>query len=111
MTAPEHAEHPLPRGRLIHAAIAIVVTVAAILLLFWLGNSEPAFRSFARGGRWATLVLGVYWLYHALRPRRHDDRRSSDRRDHRRRTSDPPLQHCESPSTEPPAPGDTHRGA
>lgn len=106
----ERHEHQLPRGRIIRAAIAVVVTAAVILFLLWLGNFAPAFRSILRGAGWAVLVLGLYWLYRAVRPRTHGDRRDGDRRDHRRRTNDPPLPHCEIPS-EPRAPGETRRGA
>ncbi len=108
---PQHAGHNLPRGRIIHAAVAVVVIGAVILLLFWLEGVAPAFVSFFRLGRWVALALGVYWLYEALRPRTHGERRGGDRRDHRRRTSDPPLQHCDPPSTEPRAPGEPNRGA
>lgn len=106
----EHSEHHVPRGRVIHAAIAVVVTTAVILGLFWLDGFSPAFQSFFHGARWVALVLGLYWLYHTLRPRRNSDRRDGDRRDHRRRETDPPLQHCDTPTTEPRAPGET-RGA
>jgi len=105
----EAQEHHLPRRRIVHGAVAVAVTAGVILFLFWLGDFAPAFRSLLRGAQWVVLALGVYWLYHALRPRSHSERRHDDRRDHRRRTTDPPLRHCDTPTTEPRAPGDTER--
>ena len=107
----EQQRHAIPRGRIVHAVIAVVVTAAVMLFLLWLGNFAPAFRSLLRGARWVVLAIGVYWLYLTVRPRTHGERRDGDRRDHRRRTDDPPMPHCEIPSTEPPAPGETRRGA
>lgn len=107
----QQQQHQIPRGRIIHAAIAIIVTVAVILALLWLDNFAPAFVSFFRAARWVAFALGLYWLYHAVRPRRHGERRDGDRRDHRRRRNDPQLPHCDVPSTDPPAPGETRRGA
>ena len=114
MTVPDRGEsheHRLPRGRIVHAAIAVGVTGAVILALLWLDGFAPAFVSFFGAARWVALGLGVYWVYRALRPRTHGERRNGDRRDHRRRTSDPPLQNCDPPSTAPSAPGETRPSA
>ncbi len=111
MPRTEQQSHQIPRGRIIHAAIAVVVTVAVILLLVWLDHFAPAFVSFFRAARWVALALVLYWLYHAVRPRTHGERRDGDRRDHRRRRNDPQLPHCDTPTTEPRTPGETRRGA
>jgi ABC-type nickel/cobalt efflux system permease component RcnA len=91
----------VPRSRLLHALLAIVVTGAGVLLLLWLSHVAPAFASMLRGAIVVVIALGAWWLFKAVRPRTHRDRRDGERREHRRRDSDPPPSHCEPARQEP----------
>lgn len=91
----------VPRSRLAHALVAVGVTGAIVLVLLWFSRASPAFASMLRGAIAVTIASGAYWLFKAVQPRTHGERRDGDRRAHRRRGADPTSTHDEPPHEAP----------
>lgn len=91
----------VPRSRVAHALVAIGVTAAVVLVLLWFSHLSPAFASMLRSAIAVTIALGAYWLFKAVQPRTHGERRDGDRRANRRRSADPTPTHPELPHERP----------
>ena len=78
----------VPKPRIRHFAITVIVTLLVWCVVHWVGNRAPAFGAFIRIGEAVVIVVGAYMAFQEIRPRTHErrdgDRRHTDRRSGRR---------------------------